>query len=60
MPIKISSNFSDLFQWQSNYPTETKILDIGIVACSYRIRSIFGLNSDERILRLKRIRKLIS
>ncbi len=57
MPIKISSNFRDLFQWQSNYSTETKVLEISIAACPYRIRSIFGLNSDEYLLRIKRIRK---
>jgi GntR family transcriptional regulator len=57
MPIKVSSNFRDLFQWQTNYPTETKTLDISLTTCSLRVRNILGFKPNEQVLRIRRIRK---
>jgi len=57
LPIKITGSFQDLFGWTSVYDQKTIMLDMTIRECPPRIRDSLNIPQDEKILRIRKIRK---
>jgi len=59
LAIKISGNFKDWFDSAyTKLNLDVEVLEILVTDCPERIRSILGLKEDERIWRMKRVRKI--
>lgn len=61
LAIKISGSFKDWYSLTySNSQLDVDVLEIVLIKCPERIRIILGLRKDEKIWRMKRVRKIKS